>query len=232
LTKTQRKRKRNKEPSEDDSELEAIPDMVIRKFLLWMSVVRLILVLCILFSLWFFDSTFIQEIAIIALLHIGEILKILTQSQQFEEDTEEEERNEEPTEEPTENGDLNRAHAETVLSEKKKVRLLPQDEIDRINAVWEDTKITSIFYEFISGFNDTVALNHVSDIILDEPQIAHVRSKDGRGPMWWAHEKDQPSVVAFLKKLGVNEELKGANGETPLDLSSIVADCLEVFVHA
>ena len=133
-------------------------------------------------------------------------------------------------------GNPNRAHAETVSSEKKKVKLLPQDEIDRINAVWEDTKITSILYAAISFFNDTVALNHVRFIILDleGPQIAHVRSKDGRGPMWWAHEKGQPSVVAFLKKLGVSEELKDANGETPLDLSSIAAECLEpaVFVHA
>lgn len=118
----------------------------------------------------------------------------------------------------------NKAHAEAVSSEKKKLTLLPQDEIDRINAVWEDTEVTRILYELISGFDDAVALQRVRNIILQEPEIAHVRSKDGRGPMFWAHEKGRPSMVAFLKKLRVSEELTDAYGKTPLDLSTITAE--------
>ena len=120
--------------------------------------------------------------------------------------------------------DPKKAHSEAVSSEKKKLKLLPQNEIDRINAVWEDTEVTRILYEIISGFDDAVALQHVRNIILEGPENAHVRSKDGRGPMFWAHEKGRPSVVAFLKKLRVSEELADAHGKTPLDLSTITAE--------
>lgn len=117
----------------------------------------------------------------------------------------------------------NKAHAGAVSSEKKKVKLLPQDEIDRINAVWDDNEITGILYEIISSHDDAMAMHQLRDIILEKPEIAHVRSKDGRGPIFWAHEKGRSSMVAFLKKLGVSEELKDANGKTPLDLSTIAA---------
>jgi hypothetical protein len=37
----------------------------------------------------------------------------------------------------------------------------------------------------------------------DNPLYAHVRSKDERGPMWWAHEHSRPKMISLLKSLGV-----------------------------
>ena len=51
-----------------------------------------------------------------------------------------------------------------------------------------------------------------------EPEMAFVRSKDGRGPMWWAFEKRNEEISTLLMKAGVPHTDKDANGLTPLDL--------------
>ena len=51
-----------------------------------------------------------------------------------------------------------------------------------------------------------------------EPEIAFVRSKDGRGPMWWAFEKRNQEVVKILMKAGVPSTDRDAQGLSPLDL--------------
>lgn len=51
-----------------------------------------------------------------------------------------------------------------------------------------------------------------------EPDIAFVRSKDGRGPMWWAHEKKSEEITKILMKAGVPVTDKDRAGLTPLDL--------------
>jgi dolichyl-diphosphooligosaccharide--protein glycosyltransferase len=102
--------------------------------------------------------------------------------------------------------------------EKKRVAKLPQDEIDRLNKVWNDNEITGTLYEVISS-GDFMTLR---ELLGGAPEMAHIRSKDGRGPMWWAHENGHSSIVKALKRLGVSEELKDAKGMTPLDLSTIV----------
>jgi len=52
----------------------------------------------------------------------------------------------------------------------------------------------------------------------NEPEMAFVRSKDGRGPMWWAFEKRNEEISTLLMKSGVPHMDKDANGLTPLDL--------------
>ena len=56
------------------------------------------------------------------------------------------------------------------------------------------------------------------EILADEPELAHVRSKDGRGPMFWAMEYGNEKVVRILKKVGVSTTIKDGEGLTPLDL--------------
>ena len=45
-------------------------------------------------------------------------------------------------------------------------------------------------------------------LLQEYPELAHIRSEDGRGPMWWAHEYKRPRMVEVLKQLGVSEDRK------------------------
>lgn len=55
------------------------------------------------------------------------------------------------------------------------------------------------------------------EIFITQPQLAHIRSEDGRGPMFWAHENGRTKIIEMLKKLDVSESRTDANGRTPLD---------------
>lgn len=102
--------------------------------------------------------------------------------------------------------------------EKKRVAKLSQGEIDRLNEIWDDNEITSDLYKIVS----TGDFKTLRTLLAESPDLAHIRSKDGRGPIWWAHENGHSSIVKLLKRLGVSEELKDAKGMTPLDLSTVV----------
>lgn len=103
-------------------------------------------------------------------------------------------------------------------SKKKKnwepnVELSPE-QIEEINKYWEDSPVASKMWELISGNR----LEEMMEILADEPELAHVRSKDGRGPMFWAMEYGNEKVVRILKKVGVSTTIKDGEGLTPLDL--------------
>lgn len=115
-------------------------------------------------------------------------------------------------------GAAQKAMLQQQQGERKRAVKLPQGEIDRLNEVWDDNEITSTLYEIIS----TGDLMKLRMLLAEAPEMAHIRSKDGRGPMWWAHENGHSSIVKALKRLGVSEELKDAKGITPLDLSAVV----------
>ncbi len=74
----------------------------------------------------------------------------------------------------------------------------------------------SALYELIK----TKQLSQLEALLQNQPAIAHMRSKDGRGPMWWAHEHGRPTMIKVLKSHGVSEKLRDKDGITPLDLSS------------
>jgi dolichyl-diphosphooligosaccharide--protein glycosyltransferase len=91
---------------------------------------------------------------------------------------------------------------------------LSQAQIDEINKVWEDNPTTSMMWEIISN-------GHVKELIemlTDYPELAHSRSADGRGPMFWAMEYGNEKIIRVLKKVGVSTTVKDAKGLTPLDL--------------
>jgi dolichyl-diphosphooligosaccharide---protein glycosyltransferase len=60
----------------------------------------------------------------------------------------------------------------------------------------------------------------VKEAIRNNPMLAHVRSADGRGPMWWAHEAGNERIIKFLKKLGVREDRTDENGLTPAEAAA------------
>jgi len=92
---------------------------------------------------------------------------------------------------------------------------LTKDAIRAINQHWEDNEGTSMMYELILQ-ND---LDTLTRIFESRPGTIHQRSKDGRGPMWWAHEHGRKQIVKFLKSHGVSEKLRDKDGITPLDLA-------------
>lgn len=91
---------------------------------------------------------------------------------------------------------------------------LSPEQIEEINKYWEDSPVASKMWELISGNR----LEEMMEILADEPELAHVRSKDGRGPMFWAMEYGNEKVVRILKKVGVSTTIKDGEGLTPLDL--------------
>jgi len=107
-------------------------------------------------------------------------------------------------------------NGDTIDLDKKSraKRSLTKAQIREINQDWQDTSITSKLYEIIKS-NDIDSLAY---FLQEEPHVAHVRSKDGRGPMFWAHEMGRKSIVSLLKTHGVSEKLRDKDGITPLEL--------------
>jgi dolichyl-diphosphooligosaccharide--protein glycosyltransferase len=89
-----------------------------------------------------------------------------------------------------------------------------KDTIDRVYNDWQDTDATTAMWSLISQNR----LTELQDWLLREPAAAYMRSKDGRGPMWWAYESRNDEVVKLLKKLGLPDTDKDANGRAPSEL--------------
>jgi hypothetical protein len=83
-----------------------------------------------------------------------------------------------------------------------------------LNEDWEDTEEASMMFEIISRG----MIKEFVGILHEVPEAIHLRSSDGRGPMWWAHEHKRPKMIDSMKRLGVSEERTDKNGIRPLDL--------------
>jgi len=97
----------------------------------------------------------------------------------------------------------------------KPVREVTELEIKQLNTEWEDNAELSMVFNFIQK-NE---LKEMLQLLRYQPEIAHMRSSDGRGPMWWAHEFDREKFILLLKKLGVRETLKDSRGISPLSVT-------------
>lgn len=109
---------------------------------------------------------------------------------------------------------LNKPKAKKEQGKPKKIS---PEEIDMINEHWENNEATSKLYELIDGDH----YDQLREIFKANAQVAHVRSEDGRGPMWWAHEKGKKKIVELLRKLKVSETRTDEKGVTPLSISKI-----------
>jgi dolichyl-diphosphooligosaccharide--protein glycosyltransferase len=101
------------------------------------------------------------------------------------------------------------------LDGKQKLSKLSSDKIERINEDWGDSEYSSMMWEVISQGD----IREFVGLVREHPEVAHVRSLDGRGPMWWAHEYKRPKMIELLRQVGVSETRKDANGIRPTDLS-------------
>lgn len=102
----------------------------------------------------------------------------------------------------------------TLAQFMEKIQRLDPNQIDMINEDWEDTEETSMMWEIISQgmFREFLS------VVLESPEIIHVRSADGRGPMWWAHEYKRPKMIEIMKRLGVSDSRTDKDGRRPTDL--------------
>jgi dolichyl-diphosphooligosaccharide--protein glycosyltransferase len=86
--------------------------------------------------------------------------------------------------------------------------------VDEIYNTWEDTEDTTLMWTLISS-------NQVEELKLwmeEDPTVAFIRSRDGRGPMWWAFEQRNEEITKMLMKAGVPHTDRDSKGLTPVDL--------------
>lgn len=95
-----------------------------------------------------------------------------------------------------------------------KLPRLSKAEIEVLNEDWDDREETSAMWEIISQG----MIREFIGVLMEDPSMAHVRSSDGRGPLWWAHEYNRPKMIEILKAVGVSENLRDKNGVRPKDL--------------
>ena len=88
------------------------------------------------------------------------------------------------------------------------------EEIRSFYSKWEDTEQTTKMWEMINS-GDVKSLD---GWLRTEPLMAHMRSSDGRGPMWWAFESRKQDIVKVLMAHGVSHGDKDVRGFTPVDL--------------
>jgi len=86
--------------------------------------------------------------------------------------------------------------------------------VNQIYNTWEDTEDSTMMWKLISSN----AIDELRSWLEAEPHKAFVRSKDGRGPMWWAFEHRNEEITKLLMKAGVPHTDRDANGYTPVDL--------------
>jgi hypothetical protein len=82
---------------------------------------------------------------------------------------------------------------------------------DAMAAEWKDTDDTERIHDLI--------MNKDADGLEDElkanPALVHIRSADGQGPLWWAHEAGDKTIRKLLTKNGCQKDLKDKNGNLP-----------------
>jgi len=61
-------------------------------------------------------------------------------------------------------------------------------------------------------------LEGLKSMIAADPELVHIRSEDGRGPLFWAYEYGHKGIVEFLISAGASETAKDTTGHIPSDL--------------
>ena len=57
-----------------------------------------------------------------------------------------------------------------------------------------------------------------SALVAHTSVVVHIRSEDGRGPLWWAYEYDRTEIIAALREAGVHEDAKDDRGLKASDM--------------
>ena len=64
---------------------------------------------------------------------------------------------------------------------------------------WEDDEATSLMWQLVDR-GDLAELKH---LINADSDLVHIRSADGRGPLFWAYEYEAYDIVQFLLETGL-----------------------------
>lgn len=88
--------------------------------------------------------------------------------------------------------------------------------LDQVYRTYEDTEETTRMWHLISSGN----VDEIKAWIEVNLAAAYIRSKDGRGPMWWAFESHNEDIVKVLTNAGVPHTDADIHGKTPVDLLS------------
>lgn len=117
---------------------------------------------------------------------------------------------------PSKPSSNNKRSTESSRNREFVVRL-SESEKKEAGRQWKDTSQLSMIWELIKQSD----VYELSEWIESEPASAFMRSKDGRGPMWWAHEFGNGKIVSLLKSIGVPEDELDERGLSPLDISTV-----------
>jgi hypothetical protein len=82
---------------------------------------------------------------------------------------------------------------------------------------WRDTPMTTQLWNVISSGN----VEELRGILETDETAAKVRSADGRGPLWWAHEYNQPEMVKMLLNAGADPADTDGDGKKPSEVTNI-----------
>lgn len=76
---------------------------------------------------------------------------------------------------------------------------------------WADTADTNKMFKLIGGKKT----EELARVLAKDPNLAKIRSSDGRGPLWWAHEVGDQKIIQLLKKHGARDDQRDAKGVKP-----------------
>ncbi len=79
---------------------------------------------------------------------------------------------------------------------------------------WMNTGDTTRMWTLISQNR----YGELRDWIDEDPDVAHIRSEDGRGPLWWAYEYGHKKIVKLLLRSGVDGTLTDSTGGVARDM--------------
>jgi len=79
---------------------------------------------------------------------------------------------------------------------------------------WANTPDTTRMWQLIHGGD----VEGLEDWIEAMPHIVHIRSEDGRGPLWWAYEYARYDFVEVLLQSGVDPLLEDVTGMKPAEM--------------
>lgn len=114
------------------------------------------------------------------------------------------------------NSEIKSEHQSNQRQPKKEPRKqLGLQEIELLNSKQENSEHTTILWQMISEGKT----RELKKLLAENPQLAHMRSSDGRGPMWWAHENNEDRIIEILKSHGVSDHRTDEDGVRALDLS-------------
>ena len=76
---------------------------------------------------------------------------------------------------------------------------------------WENTESTTMMYQLLENGD----LKTLDQWLSTSPDAVHIRSADGRGPLWWAREFGNTDAEALLVKYKVRSDLVDSTGNSP-----------------